>query len=171
MLVVPTRVGSGVDAYYSNGDRSSWVLPAADVDAWLESLSRRQQESNDEIDGTAEQQNSNLSAGVASPPGTRAKVASRPASRTNDKAWAVKIHSDTGQVFYQNKEGDECAWFNPLSASGVKRADLSPSLNMLDEEQINPVAKIFADNWVEWDDRKDEELEHVAGFNLLVDAK
>jgi len=54
--------------------------------------------------------------------------------------------------YYENKVSSETTWFNPLL-----------------EEKESPLAAIFAENWMEWDDKREEELEQVAGFEALID--
>jgi hypothetical protein len=84
-----------------------------------------------------------------------------------DQDWAVRLHPDTGQVYYENKTTAETTWFNPIAASPTTEALTANGTTSAAVE--SPLAAIFAENWMEWDDRREEELEEVAGFDALVD--
>jgi len=84
-----------------------------------------------------------------------------------DQDWAVRLHPDTGQVYYENKTTAETTWFNPVVAPASTVAITANGATNAHAE--SPLAAIFAENWMEWDDRREEELEEVAGFDALVD--
>ena len=98
-------------------------------------------------------------------PHRRVETRSQPSSMQRPPLLALHAHTRVslpprrarsflgGFRFYENTVSAEATWFNPL----------------MDNECSNPVAQIFAENWVEWDDRREEELEQVAGFDALVD--
>jgi hypothetical protein len=202
MAQAPQFYNNGHLSFFTNAKgEASWTLAADDVDSWLEALLKEQKERFDAEDrkkrgaskvdrgstsplvrktkskiGAGASSASASSSSAASASGAPAGGAGGGRSSKQQSAagsWAVKIHADTGQVFYTNKESAESVWYNPLasgpSASSTSSSALSAS-NLV-EEGVNPVDKIFAENWQDWLGRKDEELEQVAGFALLVDPK
>jgi hypothetical protein len=145
-------VGEGPDRYFSRADgTSSWTVNADELDSWISSLEAKAEAQEQHINNV-EFQLSNPAISARNLISKTLKSELKQTTRTTTGDWAVKLHSDTGQIFYENTVTADSSWYNPLI-----------------EASESPLAQIFADNWVEWDDRREEEVERTAGFDALVD--
>jgi hypothetical protein len=113
-------VGEGAQRYFTHDDGSSspsstWTLPADQLDDWLLGLKEKAKAERERVANGVGVNTSgesiaarNLTKALASDIKKKANVT------VNSGDWVVRVHPDTGQVYYENSVSNESTWFNPL---------------------------------------------------------